>query len=204
MAYYPKSQIKTNLYTNGNEYVYDGTQQEYIGYYYAISNGNKFTGKTPNIVPTYLLAPITPTEIGLDNAPDGSLTAQIPPSVIEINPSSTYVPGNAKTRTIPQFSLTLPTEQDKQNGYFTRYFCKKNNELKYFETSQTTCDKLTSQDPSIAYDLYSGASIVWAIKGDITQVISINVSRVNKVSSQNNWLGFSQYFKDYSQYYVGV
>jgi hypothetical protein len=204
MAYYPKSQVKTNLYTNGNEYVYDGTQQEYIGYYYALSSGKKYTGKTPNVVPTYLLAPLIPTEVGLDNAPDGSLTTQTPPSVIEITPSSTYVPGNAKTRTIPQFSLTLPTEQDKQSGYFTRYFCKKNNELKYIEINQTTCDKLISQDPSIAYDLYSGASVVWYIKGDQSQVTSINISKVNQVSNQNNWPGFSQYFKNFSQYYVGM
>ena len=67
MAYYPKSQIKTNLYTNGNEYQLSTTQIEYIGYYYELSNGDIFTGKTPedeenillkdiNITPMYVCA----------------------------------------------------------------------------------------------------------------------------------------------------
>ena len=39
MAYYPKSQIKTNLYTNGGEYTTSQNQfstvaESYIGYYY--------------------------------------------------------------------------------------------------------------------------------------------------------------------------
>ena len=37
MAYYPKSQIKSNLYTNGNEYIFPVTEENYIGYYYEVS-----------------------------------------------------------------------------------------------------------------------------------------------------------------------
>ena len=48
MTYYPKSQIKTNLYTNGEELILSNTNEDYIGYYYEISNGDKFTGKYPN------------------------------------------------------------------------------------------------------------------------------------------------------------
>ena len=47
MSYYPKSQIKTNLYTNGKEYVLSTNKNSYKGYYYELSNGDKFTGKTP-------------------------------------------------------------------------------------------------------------------------------------------------------------
>ena len=39
MPYYPKSQIKTDLYTNGDEYISSSTQEVYIGYYYEISTG---------------------------------------------------------------------------------------------------------------------------------------------------------------------
>ena len=40
--YYPKSQVKTNLYTNGNELVYINKQDTYyIGYYYELSTGKK-------------------------------------------------------------------------------------------------------------------------------------------------------------------
>jgi len=50
MPYYPKSQIKTNLYTYGtygNDLVIKQTQDPYSGYYYATSDGRYFTGKTP-------------------------------------------------------------------------------------------------------------------------------------------------------------
>ena len=43
MQYYPKSQIKSNLFTNGKEYSLSSTKEEYTGYYYKISNGNKYT-----------------------------------------------------------------------------------------------------------------------------------------------------------------
>ena len=46
--YYPKSQITTNLFTLGDEYVYVGTTQVYSGSYFKTSDGNAFTGKNPN------------------------------------------------------------------------------------------------------------------------------------------------------------
>ena len=46
--YLPKSQVKTNLYTNGNEYMVASTSNPYTGYYYETSKGEKFIGKIPN------------------------------------------------------------------------------------------------------------------------------------------------------------
>ena len=46
--YYPQSQIKTNLYTNGQEFSIESTKENYIGYYWKTSDGKYFTGKTPN------------------------------------------------------------------------------------------------------------------------------------------------------------
>ena len=46
MAYYPKSQIKNNLYSEG-EYILSTTKVSYTGYYHELSNGKKYTGKNP-------------------------------------------------------------------------------------------------------------------------------------------------------------
>jgi hypothetical protein len=54
--YYPKSQIKTNLYTNGSELVTTTNNQLYQGYYYETSNGQLFTGKNPQDGPNILLS----------------------------------------------------------------------------------------------------------------------------------------------------
>ena len=58
MAYYPKSQIKTNLKTSGDEFILSSTKEKYIGFYYEVSNGDKFSGKTPESGPNILLLPI--------------------------------------------------------------------------------------------------------------------------------------------------
>ena len=46
--YIPKNRIKTNLQTNGGEYIIKSTKKDYIGFYHELYNGTFFTGKTPN------------------------------------------------------------------------------------------------------------------------------------------------------------
>ena len=41
MRYYPKSQLVTDLYTNGDEYLLSTTQEPYTGDYYETFDGNK-------------------------------------------------------------------------------------------------------------------------------------------------------------------
>ena len=60
--YFPKSQIKPNLYTNGGEYLLAPTKQDYKGYYYEVSSGQRFTGKTPQDGPNILLLPVKQEE----------------------------------------------------------------------------------------------------------------------------------------------
>jgi hypothetical protein len=52
MPYYPLSQIKPNLFTNGGEYVLSTTKENYKGPYYELSNGRKAImagGKMPEL-----------------------------------------------------------------------------------------------------------------------------------------------------------
>jgi hypothetical protein len=207
MAYYPKSQIKTNLYTNGDEYTTSPNLSSpsvsgYIGYYFKVSTGQIFTGKDPSDIPNQLLYPLSLPPITDYN------DATPPTNVISYNQTtfdSTYSNINGtnafQTRIIPQFSSPQPKPEDKKRGFFIRYFCKKNNELIYFETNQADHDRIKSQDPTMAYDLYSAASLKWYITGDPSQVTSQNVTQINEVSSANRWLGFIQYFKgDFNRY----
>ena len=45
--YYPKSQLTTNLSTNGKEYQLVDTGESYVGSYFKTSDGKFYTGKTP-------------------------------------------------------------------------------------------------------------------------------------------------------------
>ena len=56
--YFPKSQVKTNLYTNGGEYSFVGSTNPYRGYYYQTSDSRYFSGRTPNESPSIELVKI--------------------------------------------------------------------------------------------------------------------------------------------------
>jgi hypothetical protein len=188
--YYPKSQIKSNLFTNGGEYILSTTQEEYKGYYYKISSGKLYTGKTPKDGPNILLTIFSESSY-LDNSPFSSVEEIFPLQ------SSNYIdPNLLPIRTIPLFNLTLPTDQDKQNGQFNRYFCKKTNELKYLEIDKETHTKLQAKDPKIAWDLYEPASLLWVIKGNQETVFNTNKTSVFKIEQNQKWNGFSQYFRE--------
>jgi hypothetical protein len=209
MAYYPKSQIKTGLTTQGKEYRVISTQEEYKGEYYMLSNGKVFAGKNPSFKPKTELEKISQlidsTDIS-DPKTKQNLKEPLPLPKMSVDSQPLYQPNLeiSLTRSIPSYRTTLPTEEDKQKGYYTRYYCKKNNELKYFEIDKDTFSKLESKSKDIAWDLYSSLSLTWKLGGNQSLVYNQNKSEVKSKASISNWPGFLNYFKsDFSQYYVG-
>jgi hypothetical protein len=195
--YYPKSQIKLNLYTNGGEFILSITNQPYQGYYYEISTGQQYTGKNPQDGPNInlLLIPHDPNEafLGVGERKDMPITFDLP-----------YDQSPQNIRFIPLFNPTLPTPQDNQNGQFNRYFCKKNNETRYLEIDKDTYQQLQKRDPKIAWDLYTPIIVLWIIQGNQTQVYNSNKATVQSIETNAKWGGFSQYFQEkYLKYYLG-
>ena len=196
MAFYPKSQIKQNLHTNGGEYILSTTKEEYKGYYYEISSGKRYTGKSPNDAPNILLEPI----ISPSGIPNTNTTPTITTDTFNVY-SNLNKP--LPERTIPQYQQTIPTQKDQQLGVFSRYFCKKTNEIKYIEINQTTFSQLQSKSPQIAWDLYQPVSTLWYIKGEREKVYTTNKSLIKLIEDNQKWPGFTQYFKeDFSKYFV--
>ncbi len=194
--YLPQSQYKSNLFTNGGEFKISTTGEIYSGYYFETYKNERYTGKSPQDGTSQLLLPL----VEQTNLTNNSVT---PERVeISISPNMEYS-HTAKPRLIPQPNPTQPTPDDYVNGLFTRYFCKKNNELKYMEIDQPTYTKLKSQDTTVAWDLYTPTSIQWYIAGEIEKVYNVNKSIVNLVEVEEKWYGFSQYFKqDYAKYFA--
>jgi hypothetical protein len=208
--YYPQSQIKTNLYTNGEEYTLSTTNQFYKGYYFETSTGKKYTGKTPNDKPNILLLSTTqlndvpfisgnPTENGIviSNSSEEDLNY----SIIDF---SNYLKKTDFTyRNLPTHIQLPPTQQDIEKGIFVRYFCKKNNELIYIETDKENYDLFSQQSPNVAWDLYTAKSVLWNIKGDKQKTYQTNKNIIALFEQKNQWYGFSQYLKeDFLKYYV--
>ncbi len=193
MPYYPKSQIKTDLYTNGDEYMVSSTQEPYTGYYYNLATGEKYTGKDPDDKPNNLLTVIQPLTLP-------PINLYVLPQLVTTNDSS--YPQNRSDFTIylPQYNSPLPTSDDYKREIFTRYFCKKSNERKFLEVDQITYNKLTSRDPSILWSLYTPFSIQWKISPDSNINSQYNQTSILKIENLKDYEGFSSYITSLSQY----
>jgi len=211
MSYYPKSQITTNLNTNGGELAYtDG--QEYIGYYWKNSKNQFFTGKTPQDKPNVKLVAITYNGDSFltKNIATIALFPSDPDPVLPNSNSSIDILGYAKLKRIdvnqkvflPTYSPTLPTQQDYQNGEIRRYFCKKTNEIIYLEINKETYDKLVTQNPTILYQLYLPFNLPWQLTGNKEEVYKTNKNITELTSFRLKLPMLSKYLKDdFTKYY---
>jgi len=203
--YYPLSQITTNLYTNGNEFIIASNKALYTGYYWRTSTGETFSGRTPQDPPIERLLPYNEElkgNTGIDlSTSEGTLNAfynqddydsvnYIKLKILKPPPIS------------PLFSLTLPTSEDYQIGEFRRYFCKKTNEIIYLEISTDTYNRLVGRDPKIQYQYYQPFNISWQLTGDKEQVFTTNRNIVELIMKQQKLPQFDLYLKkDYTKYY---
>jgi hypothetical protein len=198
--YYPKSQVKTNLYTNGGEYVAFNTNTSYKGYYYQTSNGEYFSGRTPNETPSFRLVKI-------------NLTEPVTPSSFDFDRDNFYlIEGGYALSTRLTFNQTPPplpkqtypvlTENDYKLGEFQRYFLKKGNETQFLEISLEDYRKYVSQDRDVMFELYVPIQINWILTGEKEQVYRVNQSIVSRAEREQNLPGFTQYFRDrFTQFY---
>jgi len=222
--YYPKTQIKTNLYTNGGEYMYSSNKKEYIGYYWKTSSGKIFTGKTPQDPPIELLVPMVPSfkepsDIkgsflyiydGIDYADPNSPSLNNNIEEIEENYNENDINiysnlKNIKTDKItllPIYSPNIPTDNDYKIGEYRRYFCKKINEIIYIEINANFYNKLVSKNSEVAFEYYTPFNIPWKLTGDKEQVFKVNKNIVELTMKQLKLSSFNKYLKeDYVKYY---
>ena len=213
MPYYPKSQIITNLKTNGKELVLVSNEEEYKGDYHKLSTGKMYTGKTPEDGPNLELIPPPPTSpISNYNSPSDPFESEgISPLVAEqdknfyratLNKSYFNNDSNFTQRIPPSSYYPVLTQEQINKGQFMRYFTKKTNEIKYIEIDKKTHDDLKNKNQNIAFDLYIPASLIWRIKGDKEEIFNSNRGTAIFKEQQLRWPGFSQFFKDkFTQFY---
>lgn len=192
MSYYPKSQIKENLFTNGDEYAIKSSGKNYRGYYWSNSSGKYFTGKTPQDKPNQELIAIEEGDDILDLPQNESFwTETYNNTVVQSRPGLS-----------PQPYKSNPTSQDYSNGYFTRYFSKKTNQNIYSEISKKDYDMIQAKSSKVLWQLYQSVSVVWQLEGEEQQVYNANRNNVLLVEKQNKLPGFNKFFrKEFSKYY---
>jgi len=218
--YYPKSQIKTNLYTSGDEYVVELTNTAYTGYYYLTSTGRAFTGKNPSDRPNQELIKVEPvvkeeaTSTTIVRNQSATILSSHNPGSIDAVTETDYTAAlnyaqlkniniyNPPVKLLPYYNPTLPTQQDYQNGEFQRYFCKQTNQISYIEINQEQFDKLVAKDPQFEFSLYQPFTITWILTGDREQVRKTNRNIVELAEKRNRLPKLGEYLKfDYLKYY---
>ena len=193
--YYPKSQITPNQYTSGNEFVIASTSSPYVGYYYKVSTGKYYTGKTPDDRPNEELI-FTLVQDYTDDQQN---------RVIPVEPlisALTNIPISSTPVYLPFYSPVTPSTQDYQNEEFQRYFCKKTNEIQYIEINLDQFTKLKAKSPQIEYSLFFPFTISWILIGNKDQVAKTNKNIVELASFRQKLPRFGDYLKfDYLKYY---
>lgn len=194
--YYPKSQIKTNLYTNGGELVKSSDQSPYTGYYFQTSKGEFYSGKTPQDTPNFRL-------IKVSSLPESQSPSEENYYVINSEYyNSKGLPINRTAPSPPKQYYPIPTESNYTLGEFDRYFLKKGNEIKFIEISELDYQKYVSRDSSVLYQLYIPIKINWLLTGNKNQVYQVNRNIVAKAERENRYIGFTEYFKGrFDQFY---
>lgn len=198
--YFPKSQITTNLYTNGGDYVYSNSPEGgyYIGFYFKTSNGKYYTGKNPNDTPVQEIIPeIQPQTEDAEEGVAGSYTAEanlyLVPDVYAIN---TNLGLDATPPAAPRLSTNIPTKEDYKIEEYQRYFASKNNEAKYIEINKSQFTQFQDELPTVDYVMYEVYSLPWLIAGDRNKVYNINKNTVKRIEKNNTLVGFSSYFQN--------
>jgi len=199
--YYPQSQIKTNLYTNGNELVYKTNKSSYVGFYWQTSDGKYYTGKTPQDTPTEELQLINPSLTSTEVTQEVIINNV----AISSNPSAkTYInliPSPSRLF-LPTYYQPQPTPQDYQTGEFRRYFVKKTNELIYIEVSESTYDNILNQNSQWLWQDYLPFNIPWSISGDKLTVAKTNKNIVDLIIQRLSLYKFNDYLRnDYTKFY---
>lgn len=204
--YYPKSQIKENLFTKGGEYFITSTGENYKGHYYKVSDNQYYTGKNSSS-PTSV--PLTPYTSTLNQTlSDTNL------SFTKTNYSVITDPSYLNSKKINNFSIvnTLPTyyypkltEQNYQIGEFERYFLSKINEIEFIEVNKLEYNRYLNKDKNVSYQLYTPIKLSWVLTGKREQVYEVNLKTVERVQLNFKLKGFIQYFKGrFTQFYREV
>ena len=191
--YFPKSQIITDLTTNGSEFVLASNGEKYVGSYFSTSNGKNYTGKTPqdgNNQQLVRLFQDTPNSPSLPSDSDPTFPQTEVPIGYSLSTSSSPI-----SITTPKGNIVFPTEGEYETGEYQRYFLKHNVNNNYLEVNQLTYNNFFNQNPIVPFQLYTAIKIDWILVGKPIEVYNINRNIALLYEKEKNIRGFSNFFK---------
>lgn len=196
MRYIPNNKVKSNLYTNGNEYFLDN--KPYVGYYHILYDGSAYTGKNQyeNNIRLLFKTNNNTSEINENNILN-----------IKDEENNSYYNKISDSETseykkVITTETNLPTSKDYENGFYKRYFCKKINSNTFYEISEETYIKLIEKNKEYIHFLYIPFDLIWKIKGERNEVYESNVKNINYSEQRYGILGFKKFMNNPLEFYL--
>lgn len=159
---YPKSGIRTNLFTKG-KYLMTEEYEEYVGYYHIYNTGEIFSeGEWDKEVSKKLLL--------ID---EKKLSTSSDKTMSKVFDQLEYTRGvNVSKFKAPIDYHLIPTPEDYENGFVTRYFLGKVNDINYpiAEISKDQYESIGSEG-GIDDILFRGVELNWLLKGPLNDEI---------------------------------
>jgi len=194
--YYPKSQIQTGFYSN-SELIEARSKQLYTGPYFKTSDGLLYSGKEPNegkniklIFPEDSLGYSRTQLSNRVEVEDYRFTRENTPYSILRGENKNITPYTP----IPYYPIL--TDDNIQNGEFTRYFVKKSNQNSYTEINNNNFINSTSST------LYISIQLQWVIGGKKENVRQINAKQIGFVEKNLQIEGLGGFLRfNYLQFY---
>jgi hypothetical protein len=174
--YYSQEQITTGLKTSGKEWMLNnGT--EYKGYYHTYTDGMIMTGFDYNELTSEYLIPYRSEKLfKYDSLTETDVRNYIPPQQ--------YYP--------------IPSVQDYNQGYVTRYFLRKSNN-RYDNIIEIDKAQANLVGSSIDPFLYLKIELPWKLTGIESDVESANRKIVRKYNEEMP--GLQDYLRNYLELY---
>jgi hypothetical protein len=190
--YYPKNKITTNLYTNGGEIYF---------------KGRFWRGKTPNSTPqgVQLFPPLTPPDFQSTNPNNENLVVVTNRGLAgpyNLRYISLKGIDPAANKLLIYEVKPLPTEEDYNRGYFSRFFFYKTNTRNFGETNSQSYRDAKNNRSKYPKGLYNLFTLRWLITGNKDRVTNFNTFSVSSIERSLNNNGFAPYLGyNYLEYY---
>jgi len=191
--YIPISNIVSNGYTNGDEFVFKSNLQPYTGFYFIDKNNNVYTGET------YTNSSVELSRINLP---------------LDASSNSDPVYTSLDPKILPPLSIEpdfiQPTENDYNKGYFIRFILKPTISTLVNDFIEVNFDKYTSIiEDTDARVLYKCVSLAWKLTGLQHDLYKNNIrvspgiidsNKRSIVEAEKILPNLSLYFTDLSQF----
>jgi hypothetical protein len=195
--YYPKNQIQTGFYSNG-ELVEINSLTPYTGPYFKTSDNLQYSGKEPNEGKNIQLIPFNELNTTTDLRGPGE--TNVDPRFTRPNLIYSIITDQKKNNLpySPTSYYPILTDSEINNGEFIRYFVKKSNENVYMEVN------IINFQRSIGSALFLSTPLPWVIRGEKENVRNINAKQIAFVEKNLQIVGLEKFLKyNYLQFYQG-